>query len=71
MADRDGDLIVTMEHPSADAPEPIVFDIGQDGLTYRQLGSSVTGRGKLAAAITAARGTPAPPTQRVGFGRHD
>jgi hypothetical protein len=71
MADRDGDFIVTMEHPSADAAEPIVFEIGQDGVTYRQLGSSGTGRGRLAAAIAAARGTPAPPTQRVGFGRHD
>ena len=71
MADRDGDFMVTMELPSVDAPEPIVFDIGPDGLTYRKSGSDGKGGGNLTAGITAARGTPAPPTQRVGFGRHD
>jgi hypothetical protein len=68
MADRDGDFIVTMEHPSTDAPEPIVFEIGPDGVALQSGSSS---GGKLTAAITAARGTTAPPTQRVGFGRHD
>jgi hypothetical protein len=67
MADRDGDFIVTMEHPSTDAPEAIVFEIGPAGLAYRQSGSG----GNLAAAVAAARGTSAPPAQRVGFGRHD
>ena len=67
MADRDGDFMVTMEHPSIEAPQAIVFEIGPAGLTYRQADSG----GKLAAAVAAARGTPAPPAQRVGFGRHD
>jgi hypothetical protein len=67
VADKDGDFIVTMEHPSTSAPAPIVFEIGPNGVTYTETGSS----GKLAAAVAAARGTAAPPTQRVGFGRHD
>jgi hypothetical protein len=71
MANRDGDFVVTMERPSTDAPEPSVFEIGPDGLAYRQSSSGGKGEGKLAAAIAAARGTPAPPTQRVGFGQRD
>jgi hypothetical protein len=71
MADRDGDFMVTMEHPSTSAPEPIVFQIGPNGLVYGQSASGGKTVGKRAAAVTAARGTPAPPTQRVGFGRHD
>jgi len=71
MADRDGDFMVTMEHPSVEAPAPMVFDIGPDGMVYRQPGAATKGGGGLAAAITAARGTAAPPSQRVGFGRHD
>jgi hypothetical protein len=71
MADRDGDFMVTMEHPSSDAPEPIVFEVAPDGVKCLQSDSGGKGGGKLGAAIVAARGTPAPPTQRVGFGRHD
>lgn len=71
MADCDGDFMVTMEHPGTGAPEPIVFEIGPNGLTYSQPASGGKTGGRLAAAITAARGTPAPPTQRVGFGWHD
>jgi hypothetical protein len=67
MANRDGDFMVTMEHPSINAPAPIVFEIGPNGITY----SDASSGGKLAAAVAAARGTQAPPTQRVGFGRHD
>jgi hypothetical protein len=70
MANRDGDFLVTMEHPSEVAPEPIVFEVGSEGVTHTDSESAKMGN-KLAAAIAAARGTPAPPTQRVGFGRHD
>lgn len=71
MAERDGDFLVTMEHPSEDAPEPMVFEVGPDGLTYTESASAAKTGNKLAAAITAARGPAAPPAQRVGFGRHD
>ncbi|MEK7754144.1 MAG: hypothetical protein AAB654_19625 [Acidobacteriota bacterium] len=71
MADQDGDFLVTMEYPSADAPQPIVFKIGSEGLSSPESGSRGTTGRKLAEAITAARATPAPPAQRVGFGGHD
>jgi hypothetical protein len=67
MADKDGDFMVTMEQPNASAPAPITFEIGPDGITY----SDTSSGGKLAAAVAAARGTAAPPAQRVGFGRND
>jgi hypothetical protein len=67
-ADKDGDFIVTMEHPSITAPGPIVLEIGTNGVTYSDTTNS---SGKLAAAVAAARGTAAPPAQRVGFGHHD
>lgn len=69
-AGHDGDFMVTMEH-NPDAPKPIVFEVGPKGLEYQPSSSSKAGDSKLGAAITAARGTPAPPAQRVGFGRHD
>jgi hypothetical protein len=69
VADRDGDCLVTMEHPNSAAPEPIVFEVGSNGLSYRDPASAAHTGGKLASAIAAARGTPAPPTQRVGFGQ--
>jgi hypothetical protein len=68
LARRDGDFMVTMEHPNVDAPQPIVLEIRSDGVTYRDSDVRSTGGGKLGAAITAARGGAAPPTQRVGFG---
>jgi hypothetical protein len=67
VAEKDGDFIVTMEHPSVSAPEPIVLEIGANGVTYSATKSSAT----LAAAVTAARGAAAPPAQRVGFGHYD
>jgi hypothetical protein len=67
VADKDGDFLVTMEHPSTTKPAPIVLDIGPNGITYSDTDSG----GKLAAAVAAARGSAAPPAQRVGFGHHD
>jgi hypothetical protein len=69
VAERDGDFMVTMEHPNSDAPEPIVFEIGTEGVDYQDAGSAR--KGGVVSAIAAARGTPAPPAQRVGFGRND
>lgn len=69
-ADRDGDFLVTMEYPSASAPEPMVFEIGEDGLSLQESPTTKPKEAdKLASAIAAARGIPAPPSQRVGFGQ--
>jgi hypothetical protein len=67
VAEKDGDFIVTMEHPTTSAPAPIVFEIGPNGVAHSETKSG----GNLAAAVVAARGSAAPPTQRVGFGQHD
>jgi hypothetical protein len=66
MAEKDGDFLVTMQEPNKEAPAPLIFDIGKDGVKRRTT-TAATGS-KLAAAISDARGTPAPPAQRVGFG---
>jgi hypothetical protein len=66
MAEKDGDFLVTMQEPNKEAPAPLIFDIGKDGLKRRTT-TAATGS-KVAAAISDARGTPAPPAQRVGFG---
>lgn len=65
VADRDGDFMVTMEHPNPTTPEPMIFEVGSSGVVYKSEDSGV----KVAAAVAAARGSSAPPTQRVGFGR--
>jgi hypothetical protein len=64
MANRDGDFMVTMEHPNTESPKPMVFEIDSNGLNYCESDSGI----KVAAAVAAARGSSAPPTQRVGFG---
>ena len=65
-------FMCTMEHPSTAAPEAIVFDLTEQGLSYRKPGdqSAKSGRavGGLAAAVAAARGSAEPPKDRVGFG---
>jgi hypothetical protein len=67
---HDGEFMVTMEN-NPDAPEPIVLEVGPHGVSLQQSESAKTRGLDLSAAIGAARGTPAPPAQRVGFGRHD
>jgi hypothetical protein len=69
MAEKDGDFIVTMEHPDTANPKPIEFEIRTEGLTYVPPNSEQKKSQGLAAAVIAARGGSEPPTQRVGFGR--
>ncbi len=65
-----GHFLCTAEHPNTTSPEPIVFELGADGLTLRG------GRGTKAAAtsarlgraVEAARGAAAPAVTPVGFG---
>jgi len=64
-----GHFICTHEHTSTEAPEPVVFELTEKGLSLRasnKAGDSVESR--LGAAVTAARGGEAPPQQQVGFG---
>jgi hypothetical protein len=69
MSEKDGDFIVTMEHPDAANPKPIEFEIRAEGVTYTTPKSEEKKSQGLAAAVAAARGGSEPPTQRVGFGR--
>lgn len=71
LAGRDGDFLVTMEEPSVDSPAPIIFEVGPNGLKHSESAATASAGNRLAAAVTTARGMPAPPTQRVGFGRND
>jgi len=65
--DRAGVFVVTMEHPSKDAPAPLVVEITSSGAAI-----ATAAQGKAAASLTeaiaAARGAVAPPQARVGFG---
>jgi Na+-transporting NADH:ubiquinone oxidoreductase subunit NqrF len=62
-------FLCTQEHPNKEAPEPIVFVLGENGFEYEKPGASAKAAKKtLAEAVVAARGG-VPPTQRVGFGQ--
>jgi hypothetical protein len=65
--DKAGIFVVTMEHPSKDAPAALLPEITSSGAAI-----AAAAQGKAAAslieAIAAARGAVAPPQARVGFG---
>jgi hypothetical protein len=65
-----GNFLCTHEYPSVDSPEPIKFEISENGL---ELVKSTTDKAQKAArttvAVAAARGGEAPPTRQVGFGK--
>ena len=63
-----GDFICTHEHPDEDNPEPIVFEVGENGFTY--VGPSGKSKGSLKQGVAAARGSDSPPIERVGYGQH-
>lgn len=64
-----GHFICTHEHPSKDAPEPVVFELTENGLSLRVSNKSADKvASRLGAAISSARGGQAPPQQQVGFG---
>jgi beta-lactamase superfamily II metal-dependent hydrolase len=64
-----GHFICTHEHTSKEAPEPVVFELTEKGLSPR---ASIKGAdsvgSRLGAAVSSARGGQAPPQQQVGFG---
>jgi len=63
-------FLATGEHPTEDAPEPIVFELSSDGVALRATETSASSRSsRLGEAVKTARGAAAPATQPVGFGR--
>lgn len=67
------DVLCSGEHGDDKSPEPIVFEVGKAGLTYRAVTSGDDKKSKaagLSATVASARGASEPPAQRVGFGSH-
>lgn len=63
-------FLCTQEHPDQDQPHPIVFEATTNGFVYLKpnAGSKQKKAATLTAAASAARGSSAPPSSRVGFG---
>ena len=63
-------FLCTQEHPNETTPEPIIFALGEAGLTYQEPTKSETIKSdRIAAAVVTARGPQKTPDNRVGFGR--
>ena len=61
----------TGEHPNAEEPEPITFEISEDGVSLRAAaGLSKSRSSALPGAVETARGASRAPAAAVGFGRH-
>jgi hypothetical protein len=65
----DGHFLCTGEHPTEEAPEPIVFELSAEGVALGATDATPAARAsRLGAAVKTARGAAAPATQPVGFG---
>lgn len=64
-----GHFLCTGEHPNTKEPQPIVFVLDASGLKKVEPEKKKSSMSGLAAATEVARGSQAPPTERVGFGR--
>jgi hypothetical protein len=62
-------VICTGQHPNAEAPEPLVFEVSSDGATMRNAQLVEASASALAKQISEARGEEQVPAERVGFGR--
>jgi hypothetical protein len=62
-------VICTGQHPNAESPEPLVFEITGDGPALRNAPVVAASAARLAKAITEARGEEQVPSAPVGFGR--
>ena len=60
------EFICTHEHPDKENPEPIIFDVCENGLAYAGEGESSK---SMSAALKAAGGAAVTPATAVGFGR--
>lgn len=66
------DFLCTHDHPitDTDSPEPIIFDVTDNGLEYRDSSTAKTiGSIGLAETVDAARGKAEPSKNKVGFGK--
>lgn len=63
-----GRFICTHEYPSKKSPEPIIFTVGKDGFAFIDKRKSSQGPAALGAAVSAARGSTAPPSAQTTFG---
>ena len=64
----DGHFLCTGEHPTEKAPEPIVFELGAEGVELSAAGGAAASRSsRLGEAVKTARGAAAPATQPVGL----
>ena len=61
-------VLCTGQHPTAEAPEPLVFEITANGPALRDAAVVAKSATRLAEAITVARGEERVPTAPVGFG---
>lgn len=67
-------FLCTQEHPNETSPEPIVFELGANGGLVKsddveqEAAEEKSSRSRLGAAVAAARGSEAPPTDQIGFG---
>lgn len=62
-------VICTGQHPNAEAPEPLVFEVSGDGAGLRDAHLVEASASALAKQISEARGEEQVPAERVGFGR--
>lgn len=64
------DFLCTQEHPRQDQPQPIVFEATSNGFVYLKPAAPAkpSTAATLTSAVSAARGSSAPPSSRVGFG---
>lgn len=66
----DDHFLCTAEHPSKDAPEPIVFEPGADGAVLAETGTpGARASSATPSAVAKARGASRPAPAAVGFGR--
>ncbi|MDP9347188.1 MAG: hypothetical protein M3P44_16045 [Actinomycetota bacterium] len=65
----DEHFVCTGEHPTEDAPEPLVFELTATGVALRAATAASAAASSVAKAVSEARGSTRPPQQPVGFGR--
>ena len=63
-----GHFLCTGEHPSEEAPEPIVFSVDNEGVGLRTASVAAAAGSSVPKALKDARGSTRPPQQPVGFG---
>jgi len=65
-----GHFLCTHEYPNRTSPQPLVFTVDENGLHFDDRRKKRESTSPLATAIAAARGSDAPPAQKVGFGKN-